>query len=80
MVPGELRMLVADVIDVDEESLGDESHFIEDLGVDSLMALEIMVALEKRYHVKFAEAELKQITCLRNIHELLEAKQKDTLA
>lgn len=74
-VPVELRMLVADVMDVDVQSLGDESHFMEDLGVDSLMALEIMVALEKKYHVKFLELELRKITCLKNVHELLIEKQ-----
>lgn len=75
VVPVELRMLVADVMDVDVDSLGDESHFMEDLGVDSLMALEIMVALEKKYQVKFLEPELRKITCLKNVHELLVQKQ-----
>jgi len=77
-VPEELRQLVADVMDVEEESVTDEAHFIEDLGVDSLMALEIMVALEKRYRVKFTEPELRKITCMRNVYELLEAKQAGT--
>lgn len=74
-VPAELRTLVADVMDVDAQSFGDESHFMEELGVDSLMALEIMVALEKKYHVKFLEPELRKITCLKNVHELLIEKQ-----
>ncbi len=74
-VPTELRALVADVMDVDTDSFDDGTHFMEDLGVDSLMAMEIMVALEKKYHVKFNEPELRRITCLMNIHELLLAKQ-----
>lgn len=74
-VPAELRTLVADVMDVEADSFDDEAHFMEDLGVDSLMAMEIMVALEKKYRVKFNEPELRRITCLRNIHELLLTKQ-----
>lgn len=74
-VPAELRALVAGVMDVDADSFEDEAHFMEDLGVDSLMAMEIMVALEKKYRVKFTEPELRRITCLRNVHELLLAKQ-----
>jgi acyl carrier protein len=77
-VPAELRALVADVMDVEADSFDDEAHFMEDLGVDSLMAMEIMVALEKRYRVKFNEPELRRITCLRNVHELLLAKQGAT--
>lgn len=77
-VPEDLRKLVADVMDVEEESVTDDAHFIEDLGVDSLMALEIMVALEKKYRVKFTEPELRKITCMRNVYALLETKQAET--
>ncbi len=71
----ELRTLVANVLDLDEQTVTDNAHFIDDLGVDSLMALEVMVALEKHYQIKLSEKELKQITCLRNVYQLLKAKQ-----
>lgn len=67
----ELRHTVADVLDVPVEELGDETHFAEDLGVDSLMALEVMVVLEHRYEVKLDESKLKEVTTLRRVHELL---------
>ena len=70
----ELRLIIANVLDVDEQRVTDDAHFVEDLGVDSLMALEVMVALEKKYQIKLAEKELTQITCLRNVWELLTAK------
>ena len=70
----ELRKLVADVLDRDEGSIGYETHFLNDLEVDSLMALEVLVTLENRYQVKLGEDELKQLTCLRSFHELLRAK------
>jgi acyl carrier protein len=70
----DLRRTVAEVLDCDEKSIGYDTRFIEDLGVDSLMALEVLVSLETRYNVKLGEDELKQLTCLRNVHELLAAK------
>ena len=70
----ELRKLVADVLDRDEGSIGYETHFLNDLEVDSLMALEVLVTLENRYQVKLGEDELKQLTCLRSVHELLRGK------
>src|SRR5687767_7547749 len=70
----ELRRIIADVLDRDEQVIGYETHFIKDLGVDSLMALEVLVSLEGRYKVKLGEQELKQLTCLRNVYELLAAK------
>ncbi|MEU9795529.1 acyl carrier protein [Streptomyces sparsogenes] len=70
----ELRAFVADVLDVEEEDVTDDADFVKELGVDSLMALEVMVVLEKKYSVKLGEQEMKEITCLRNVHDLLASK------
>ncbi|WKX70522.1 acyl carrier protein [Streptomyces sp. XD-27] len=70
----ELRTLIADVLDVEEEEVTEDAHFVDDLGVDSLMALEVMVELEKKYSIKLGERELKKITCLRAAHDLIAAK------
>ena len=70
----DLRRTIAEVLDRDEKTIEYDTRFIEDLGVDSLMALEVLVSLETRYKVKLGEEELKQLTCLRSVHELLAAK------
>ncbi|MGY0061452.1 acyl carrier protein [Streptomyces sp. LZ34] len=70
----ELRAFVADVLDVEEEDVTDDADFVEELGVDSLMALEVMVVLEKKYSVKLQEQEMKEITCLRKVYDLLASK------
>ncbi len=70
----ELRTFVADVLDVDEEDVTDDADFVKTLGVDSLMALEVMVVLEKKYAVKLEEREMKDITTLRKVHDLLASK------
>ncbi|MGW2329214.1 acyl carrier protein [Streptomyces sp. NPDC001700] len=70
----ELRTFVAEVLDVEEEEVTDEADFVKDLGVDSLMALEVMVELEKKYAVKLEEKEMKSITTLRKVYDLLAAK------
>ncbi|WP_405937306.1 acyl carrier protein [Streptomyces sp. NBC_00726] len=73
----QLRDLVADVLDLDVAEVTDEAHFTEDLDVDSLMALEITVRLEKEYGVKLAEAELASITSLQGTYELLDGKLRE---
>ncbi|MEV5603686.1 acyl carrier protein [Streptomyces sp. NPDC052299] len=70
----ELRALVARVMDVDTEEVTDDARFVDDLEVDSLMALEIVVVLEKKYDVKVPESELKQIVDLRSAYDLLRGK------
>ncbi|MCZ4123124.1 acyl carrier protein [Streptomyces sp. H39-S7] len=70
----ELRETVAGILDVESADVADDAHFMEDLEVDSLMALEVVVVLEKKYGVKFAEAELRHVISLQQAHDLLVQK------
>jgi acyl carrier protein len=74
-VLADLRQTMAEILDVPPETITDEAHFINDLGVDSLMALEIMVALEKKYQIKIPEKDLMRITCLNNVYEIVKEKR-----
>lgn len=70
----ELRTLVADVVDVVPESLTDDARFIEDLQVDSLIALELAVTLQRRYQVQIAEKDIVGIRTFPDVHRLLTGK------
>ncbi|NVM20215.1 MAG: acyl carrier protein [Desulfobacterales bacterium] len=60
----EIKKIVAYVIEVDENEFDGETKFVDDLGVDSMMALEILVGIEKKYKVKIPEDRLENITNL----------------
>lgn len=68
----DLKSTIANVMDIDEAQIQGETRFIEDLGMESLMALEIMVALEKKYGIKLKEEQLRELTCLNAVIALLE--------
>ncbi|MFF8945457.1 acyl carrier protein [Streptomyces sp. NPDC014864] len=70
----ELRALVAQVLDVDVSEVTDDARFVDDLEVDSLMALEVVVILEKKYGIRLPESDLKQIVTLQSAYELLLGK------
>lgn len=70
----ELRGLVAGVLDLDTSAVTDSADFVKDLNVDSLMALEVMVALEKKYKIALDEDELKNISSFGQVRELVAAK------
>ncbi|MFC8231514.1 acyl carrier protein [Streptomyces sp. NPDC056661] len=72
----ELRSLVADALELPVEEVTDEAHFVEDLQVDSLMALEIVVNLEKKYGIKVAESDFKQVSNLLQVRALVDSKLK----
>jgi acyl carrier protein len=70
----ELRSLLADTIDVDASEIGDDTDFIAELSVDSLMALEIVVVLERKYEVKFTELEMRAVRTLSSACEAVRNK------
>ena len=70
----ELRRTLADVIDVDPAEIGESTDFVNDLEVDSLLLLELVVVLEKKYQVKFSEDEMRTARTLREAYALLTSK------
>jgi acyl carrier protein len=68
-----LKEMLTDVLDIDEEFSVDD-HFMEDLGLSSLMALEVLVALEKEYQVKFKEEEMSELTSVSKVYNALKGK------
>jgi len=72
--PEDLRQFVADVLDVDPESVTDDAHFVAELGVDSLKALEVLVALERKYQITISEDEVRDMTMFSEVREMVESK------
>ena len=66
----EIRKLIADIIEMDPAQIEPDAHLVEDLGMDSMMALEILAAIEKKYKIKISEEELPKITTLNRAIEL----------
>ena len=67
----EVRKIVSDIIEMDPEKVDIDARFVEDLGTDSMMALEILAALEKRYRINIPEEELPKVKTLRDTIELV---------
>ncbi|MEU5720049.1 acyl carrier protein [Streptomyces sp. NPDC020403] len=70
----ELRDMVADTLDVESTALTDDALLIEELGVDSVVALELAVTLEQRYGIRIPEEELVELRTFTDIRELLSRK------
>ncbi len=67
-----MRELVAEIAELEPEEVRDEASFSEDLGVDSMMALEIVAKIEKMYKVVIPEEKIPEIRSLQNVYSLLE--------
>jgi acyl carrier protein len=67
----DLRALIAEIAEKDE--IPDHVAF-KDLGIDSMMGVEIVAAIERQYHVKIDDAELAEVTTLNGSMALVQKK------
>ena len=67
----ELRALIAEIAEKDE--IPDDVSF-KDLGIDSMMGVEIVAAIERKYQVKIEDAELALVTTLNASMDLVQKK------
>lgn len=63
----EIRDMVAEILEVPGEKLTPEADFFNDLNVDSLKAIEIVAAFEKKYRVIIPEQDIPNIRTLKQI-------------
>jgi len=63
----EARSLVAEILEIQEDKIKPDMKFVEELGMDSMMALEILASAEKKYGIKISEEHLTKITTLKNL-------------
>lgn len=65
----EIKKLIADITEVPVEKLTPDADFFNDLGIDSLKAIEIVAAFEKKYRIIIPE---KDIPNIRNLGLIME--------
>ena len=67
----DLRALIQEIAEKDE--IPDDVAF-KDLGIDSMMGVEIVAAIERKYQVKIEDAELAEVTTLNASMALVQKK------
>ena len=60
----EIKEIVADTLEVEEDEINGDAIFVEEYDVDSMLALEILATIEKKYKIKIPEERLANITTL----------------
>ena len=60
-----IRNIIVEITETEPEKITMEAKFVEDLGMDSMMALEILAAIEKKYKVQIPEDKLVRLTNLK---------------
>ena len=71
-VEKEIVSIIADVSGYEEVEITPETNIVEDLEVDSIKAIEITVAIEKKFKISVREEDVPKIVSVKQAVELVE--------
>ena len=74
MIFDRVKEIIVDELGVEGSAVTMDST-LEDLGADSLDAVELIMALEEEYDLEFAEDEVKAMKSVKNIVDYIESHQ-----
>jgi len=71
-VEKEIVSIVSDVSGLDPEEITLDKNFFKDLEIDSIKAIEITVAIEKKFKVSIRDEDVPKIATVKDAVELVE--------
>ena len=69
-----VKEVLMEAINVDEDMIKMEENLKDDLGIDSLAAVELSLELETEFDVRIEDEELAKLVTVADIVSLLESK------
>jgi len=71
-VEEDIKEMVATILEMTKEDITPDAHFVKDLGMDSMMALEILASVEKKYRITIPEEALPKFVDLKSTVGIVE--------
>ncbi len=69
-----MRKIIAEQLNCEEETIGLDTSFKDDLGADSLDLFELIMGLEEEYGMEIPAEELTEIETIGDVIEYLKSK------
>ena len=68
------KILVCDTLEIPEDELQDNTLFVDDLGIDSILIIELKTRFEEQYDLVIPKEDLEQLNSLAEIMVYLTQK------
>ena len=62
-----VKNIIVDLLQVSEESVTLDAHFIDDLGADSLDIVELIMALEEAFDIEIPDADAEKVVTVGDV-------------
>lgn len=69
-----IRKIIAEQLNIEEDKITEQSSFKEDLGADSLDLFEMVMALEDEYDVEIPATDLESLSTVGEVVDYLKNK------
>ena len=73
MIFDEVREILAEQLDVDKDSIEMDSKLAEDLGADSLDAIDIVMTIEDQYAIEVPDENIENMKTVEDIVSFIES-------
>lgn len=68
-----IKAIIAEVLNIDADSITADTTFVDDLGADSLDIFQIIMGIEEEYDIEFENEAVEQIQTVGDAIEALRA-------
>jgi acyl carrier protein len=76
LVLEKIRAIIADELGVEEDSIDVDSQLADDLGADSLDAVELIMAIEEEFDIEIDDSSATKMKTVQDIVDYLEKHTK----
>ena len=66
-----IKEIIIDKLDVDESKITSDSHFIEDLGADSLDTVELIMQFEEDFNIEIPDEDAEKILTVKQAYDYI---------
>ena len=67
-----IEKIIAENLGIDQNSIKDESHFVNDLGADSLNIVEVVMAIEEEFDIEIPDEDAETLLTVGQVKQYIE--------
>ncbi len=66
-----VKNIIVDLLQVSEDAVTPEAHFIDDLGADSLDLVELIMGIEEEFNIEIPDGEAEKVVTVGDVVEYI---------
>ncbi len=71
-----IKRIIVDLLQVSEDTVTMESHFIDDLGADSLDLVELIMGIEEEFNIEIPDGDAEKVVTVGDVVEYIKENVK----